>query len=528
MRFGLFVATIAILLFPNSLQAQAQPGVLLAWDDTLMVQPLGGAALVTVGRATAERREQLGQGGLDVYRLADSPVIGALADGYGFHHGVWSPDQGQFAYLAIAPDASGYRVVLWADGAERVLLTDTVTPQRGYLDPLGWSAEGSLLLLERTMLYNLTVARVWRYDPSSGQLQAVLDRQIPPLSGNSAMTPDGTQAFIGFDTTHQQGYMVDVTSLDLMTFRTDFALPAPPKSVFETYPVEVLGIHTRAAWPDLTPVSAKSVPVQQAPATPWLHWPLPDGNRRITCYPDSAWTAANFEFTCAGLASPRQYPGHQGTDVGGRPNGLEVGTPVHAAATGIVIRTFTSCQPNDVGCNDAYGNSVLMEHTRVINSETQTWYTGYSHLSEVRVAVGTAISDIQTIIALSGDTGLGGPHLHFEVRYPHGGGLRWVDPWVVQGERNLWVGENDYPTSAAGAVVVICRTSAGNNVRVGPGTAFDAVTQTQADVDYRVLQTEFIETGSAQGEWYQIGQDGVTLGWVWSGLMENCEPIADS
>jgi murein DD-endopeptidase MepM/ murein hydrolase activator NlpD len=404
------------------------------------------------------------------------------------------------------------------------LVYDEISPTRGILDPLGWAPDGTLLLLERTMLYNLEALRVWRADLTNGQIQLVLDRQISPLTGNTALFAAGTQAFLGFDAQYQAGYTLDLATLTLNRLTTGFSLPYPPASVFDRYSLAVIGIVPLGEIPAISVAQGISTI-----ASAWLHWPLADDFRSITCYPDSAWTTANFPATCPGLQTPRQYPGHQGTDIGGRPNGLPVGTPVYAAAPGIVVSVVNICITGDTACNDAYGNTLLIEHTRVIDGVTDTWFTGYAHLQTILIERGTAISDIHTVIALSGDTGLGGAHLHFEVWHPHGPETtRWVDPWDNRNGRNLWVGEDRYPTSATGnsSASLACRTLTGNNIRHGPGTAFEVASQTLADTDYTIVQTEYIAAGEALGDWYLIGQgEGQPLGWIWSGLMTDCAPM---
>jgi murein DD-endopeptidase MepM/ murein hydrolase activator NlpD len=386
-----------------------------------------------------------------------------------------------------------------------------------------------LLLTERVALYYTPTVRVWRFDVATGIGQPVLDRAVSPLTGNSLVLPGATEAFLGFDVQYQSAYKLDLQTLDLVWFSTGFALPHPPRSAFERYALEVVGVYEPGAmdaW--LSGALPAGTYVPETALSPWLHWPLPDTARSITCYPDSSWTRSQFEFTCPGLSSPRPYDGHQGTDVGGQFEGLRVGTPVYATAPGVVIERFTQCQPNDVPCNGAYGNTVTVEHVRVSDGNTQIWHTGYAHLSRVLAEPGTAVSDIGVAIALSGDTGIGGPHLHFEVRYPFGTRFtRWIDPWEVVDGGNLWLGDSDIPPSAAGevAVLLVCRTADGNNVRSGPGTAFEIAAETRADTPYAVVTSELVTDGGAQGEWYQIREgDGAPLGWVWSGLMTDCLP----
>jgi murein DD-endopeptidase MepM/ murein hydrolase activator NlpD len=76
------------------------------------------------------------------------------------------------------------------------------------------------------------------------------------------------------------------------------------------------------------------------------------------------------------------------------------------------------------------GSLILLEHARVIEGHIETWFTGYAYLQTVLADPYSYIAEIGVPIALSGDTGLGGAHLHFEVRSPQQPiGTNWIDPW---------------------------------------------------------------------------------------------------
>ncbi|MGN1399886.1 MAG: murein hydrolase activator EnvC family protein [Bacillus sp. (in: firmicutes)] len=88
---------------------------------------------------------------------------------------------------------------------------------------------------------------------------------------------------------------------------------------------------------------------------------------------------------------------HAGIDIGG-----PVGTPVVAAASGVVIRSYFS---------SSYGNCILVSHS--INGQVYT--TLYAHLNSRNVSSGASVSKGQQIGTL-GNTGRStGPHLHFEL-----------------------------------------------------------------------------------------------------------------
>lgn len=90
--------------------------------------------------------------------------------------------------------------------------------------------------------------------------------------------------------------------------------------------------------------------------------------------------------------------GYNGIDLAG-----PVGTPIYAAAAGIVLVSASS------GWNGGYGNLVIISH----DNGTQTVY---AHLSKTLVKVGQRVEQSQKI-GLMGATGKStGSHLHFEIR----------------------------------------------------------------------------------------------------------------
>lgn len=118
---------------------------------------------------------------------------------------------------------------------------------------------------------------------------------------------------------------------------------------------------------------------------------------------------------------------HNGIDLRG-----DVGTPVYAAAPGVIERATTDCLSDaqvralsarerrqrtggPCGCSSTYGNNVVIKHG-------EGFYTVYAHLDSVLVTVGqfvttsTQIGTIGATTALPNDRCLSmAPHLHFEV-----------------------------------------------------------------------------------------------------------------
>lgn len=90
-----------------------------------------------------------------------------------------------------------------------------------------------------------------------------------------------------------------------------------------------------------------------------------------------------------------RYKLHTGVDIA-----CPIGTPIHAAAGGVVILA---------GWGGAYGNCVIIDHGGGVT-------TLYGHQSRLAVRSGSAVRQGQ-IIGYSGSTGWStGPHCHFEVR----------------------------------------------------------------------------------------------------------------
>ncbi|GHB69102.1 peptidase [Streptomyces cirratus] len=82
-----------------------------------------------------------------------------------------------------------------------------------------------------------------------------------------------------------------------------------------------------------------------------------------------------------------------------------IGTPVHAASAGVVVKAG----PNGGGDGPAYGNAIVIRHAN-------NTYSQYAHLSRIQVKIGQKVA-MGAQIGLSGNTGNStGPHLHFEIR----------------------------------------------------------------------------------------------------------------
>lgn len=529
------IALFALLLMGTIpvLSTTAQPPeqyIVFMWHNAFYAQATLTGEVTSLGDVAAQFDSSLTIA--DSYSLATSPLASPAQDGYGFYHGVWSPDRTQFVYLELAPPH--YRVHLQrVDGENRLLLEGQLNPQSAYLDPIGWTAEGEILLLSRPLLNHLPAIQLWRLNLSTQAL--TYDRFIPVerLSGRTALLPDGVTVFLGFHLGQGVGYLLDIPTQQVRTFTTSISQTTfPAGRGFEYYPVQVVGgfnADTLAAFTahlqnNLIPFAAPPLPA------PFLHWPLSDEYRHITCYTDSVWTTLNFDVTCPGLsATDRNYQGHQGTDVSYRPGGLPIGTQVYPAAAGTVVATHHDCVADDPSCNNSYGNIVLLEHILVADGVIQVWYTGYAHLKEVLAEDYAYLSDLTVPLGLSGATGIGGPHLHFEVRNTD----TWIDPWDNRAGESLWIGTNIRPVALVGVevtevfeessegaatILATCTSIAGNNIRSGAGTMYEVVSKTVQDTSYPVLEIVLVEEGEARGDWYRVQFEGGE-GWLWSGLL---------
>ena len=109
---------------------------------------------------------------------------------------------------------------------------------------------------------------------------------------------------------------------------------------------------------------------------------------------DSTWSASSFGRRIDPFTG--EYAMHEGIDFI-----ADVGTPIFAAATGVVV--FAKYHPQ-------YGNLVEIDHGN-------DFVTRYAHASHIFVKLGQVVQR-GTKIAEVGTTGRStGPHLHFEVRY---------------------------------------------------------------------------------------------------------------
>lgn len=103
---------------------------------------------------------------------------------------------------------------------------------------------------------------------------------------------------------------------------------------------------------------------------------------------------------------------HYGVDIGNK-----IGTPVVAAASGVVTKVVSGCREGVVSCGGRYGNYIVIEHSNGTK-------TIYAHLNTVDVSVGDNVSQGEKIGGLGNTGRSSGPHLHFEIENASGSKMR--------------------------------------------------------------------------------------------------------
>ncbi len=138
----------------------------------------------------------------------------------------------------------------------------------------------------------------------------------------------------------------------------------------------------------------------------------------------------------ASTANGKRDP-HHGVDILNK-----FGTPVHAAADGLVVFAGPDVLPVYSPWANFYGNMIVLKHADDL-------YTLYGHLSKIDVKAGDGVQVGQKIGEV-GQTGVAiGSHLHFEVR--HGA----VENYFSTLNPELWLApENDTQNLPCGALMI--------------------------------------------------------------------------
>ena len=188
---------------------------------------------------------------------------------------------------------------------------------------------------------------------------------------------------------------------------TQSPAPTEPPALQPTAP-----LHTIATLTESTPsVEYPCTPDYciQSGSFPLSRPILPPANNRV----DETY---RYGYTQAGVMEP-----HHGVEFNN-----PIGTPVHAAADGIVVYAGNDAEQIFGLYPNFYGNLVLLEH-KLPGSQTPV-FTLYGHLSSIAVATGDQVTRGEVI----GEVGLTGSaigsHLHFETRLAAPGYSNTVNP----------------------------------------------------------------------------------------------------
>lgn len=103
---------------------------------------------------------------------------------------------------------------------------------------------------------------------------------------------------------------------------------------------------------------------------------------------------------------------HPGVDIGNAR-----GTPIVAAASGVVVEVVRGCVEGRKSCGGGYGN-----HIEIVHSNGDK--TRYAHLNSTFVSLGQTVSQGKQIGTLGNTGSSTGPHLHFEVMNANGSKMR--------------------------------------------------------------------------------------------------------
>ncbi len=197
---------------------------------------------------------------------------------------------------------------------------------------------------------------------------------------------------------------------------TDRALPTPAIEKTSALPSSTSGAPTPtqvlAITPTTPPPASPSPAVTSAPET------------QPTCEEEVCVLSVSFP-----LERPIAPPGRQIIDVSYRfgssdhgkrdpHHGVEflnsAGTPVLAAAEGVVVLAGDDSKTVYGLYRNFYGNLVVLEHD--VPGFSQPLYTLYAHLSQIDVKEGERVAAGQKIGEVGSSGAATGSHLHFEVR----------------------------------------------------------------------------------------------------------------
>ncbi|MBN2387267.1 MAG: M23 family metallopeptidase [Anaerolineales bacterium] len=217
----------------------------------------------------------------------------------------------------------------------------------------------------------------------------------------------------------------------------------------------------------------------------------------------------------------RSYP--YGSTMGGARDphhGVEFqnasGTPVLAAAAGIVTHAGNDTVELFSPWSGYYGNLVVLEH-RLPASPYATIYTLYAHLSSIEIVSGQAVAAGEQIGAV-GLTGTAlGSHLHFEVRLDSHDFATTLNP-------DLWLAPTlDSRGQLNGAIAIRILDANGNFVPAGISLQLQG--EPGRNNTPHSLQPYAPETINLDSNWYEnaamgdLPAGGYRIAFVWGGTL---------
>lgn len=174
------------------------------------------------------------------------------------------------------------------------------------------------------------------------------------------------------------------------------------------------------------------------------------------------------------------------------------GTPVLAAAEGVVVYAGTDRSVLVGPQLEFYGNVIVLEHHHPVTGEL--FYTLYGHLSEMQVESGDEVRSGQQI-GLVGASGVAeGSHLHFEVRIDENSYMNAVNP-------ELYLLPPASPSSGEqdGVLLVRLNDHLGNRLRTDDVTILPIDADPQQEALYPEMYAGRADPSQAWGEGLVIG-----------------------
>jgi len=146
--------------------------------------------------------------------------------------------------------------------------------------------------------------------------------------------------------------------------------------------------------------------------------------------PDSVDPTYRYGATANGKRDP-----HHGVEIG-----KDFGTPIQAAADGVILFAGPDNEPMFSPWTNLYGNVIVIQHNGGL-------FTVYGHLSKIDAHVGQVVTEGEKIGEMGQSGAATGSHLHFEVRIGN------VDDYFSTQNPELWLVPKDGCGALAIAVV---------------------------------------------------------------------------